>query len=104
MSTIIERALRTAAAVGLALGSWAAVMLALPFLGPPGRQVAVVGDPSHAVSAVLAAGGEIVEVKGRVVLARSTDPGFAAALYGAGAPLVLEGRIGAGCGSAKAGA
>ena len=104
MSTIIDRALRTAAAALLVLGGWAAVMLALPFLGSPGRQVAVVGDPPRAVAAVLAAGGEIVEVTGRVVLARSADPGFAAALYAAGAALVLEGRIGAGCGSAKAGA
>ena len=32
------------------------------------------------------------------------DPGFAAALYAAGAALVLEGRIGAGCGPASAGA
>jgi hypothetical protein len=98
------RLVRAAAGAALALGGWAAMMVALPFLGPPGRQVAVVGDPSRAVSAIRAAGGSIVEVRGRAVLARSPDRGFAAALYRAGAPLVLEGRVGAGCGSARAGA
>ena len=126
MSTIIRRL----GYATLALAGWAAIMLAMPFLGPSGRQVAVVGDPSAAVraiaraggeivevrrgavigdpgramSAILAAGGRIVEVRGRAVLARSSDPGFAASLYRAGAALVLEGRVGAGCGSAKAGA
>jgi hypothetical protein len=88
----------------LALGAWAALMVAMPFLGGAGRQVAVVGDQARSVSAILAAGGRIVEVRGQVVLARSPEPGFAAALYRAGAPLVVEGRLGAGCGSARAGA
>ena len=102
---IIKRAGRWAAAAALALTGWAAVMVALPFVGPAGRQVAVVGDPSRSVAAVLAAGGRIVEVRGRAVLARSDRPGFAADLYAAGAALVLEGRLGTGCaGSAKAGA
>ena len=104
MSTIIERIGRAAGGAALALAGWAAVMVALPFVGPPGRQLAVVGDPARIVPAILAAGGRIVEVRGRAVLARSPDPGFAAALYRAGAGLVLEGRIGAGCGAAKAGA
>jgi hypothetical protein len=95
----ISRIARGAGAVMLVLAGWAAVMLVLPFVGPTGRQVAVVGPPSAAVRSVLAAGGLIVEVRQGVVLARSDRPGFAAALYRAGAPLVLEGRLAAGCGA-----
>jgi hypothetical protein len=97
MSTIIERLARACAIGGLVAGSWALVMIAMPFVGPPGRQVAVVGEPADAVRAILAAGGSIVEVRGRAVLARSAAPGFVAALYREGAGLVIEGRIGAGC-------
>ena len=103
MSTTIERVARTAGAAALVLAGWTAVMLALPFIGS-GRQVAVVGEPGQALRAVRAAGGTVVEIRGRAVLARSDRGGFAAALYRAGAALVLEGRVGAGCSSAKAGA
>lgn len=97
MSTIISRALRTAGAVALALAGAAAIMVALPLFGPAGRQVAVVGQSGPAVRAILAAGGRVVEVREGATLARSERSGFAAALYRAGAPLVIEGRIGAGC-------
>jgi len=97
MSTIIRR-LGYAA---LALAGWAAVMLLMPFVGPTGRQVAVVGDPSAAVRAIARAGGEIVEVRRGAVIARANP----AALYRAGAWLVVEGRLAGGCtGAAKAGA
>jgi len=91
MSTIIRRLCHAA----LALAGWAAVMLALPFLGPAGRQVAVVGDPSAAVRAVARAGGEIVEIRRSAVIARASP----AALYRAGAWLVVEGRLAGGCGA-----
>jgi hypothetical protein len=97
MSTIIRRAARAAAIAGLVMTLWSLAMLAMPFLGPSGRQVAVVGDPGEAVTAILAAGGTIVEMRGRTILARSDRPGFAAALYRNGATLVLEGRIAGGC-------
>ena len=48
MSTIIRRLGHAA----LALAGWAAIMLAMPFLGPAGREVAVVGDMHAAVRAV----------------------------------------------------
>jgi hypothetical protein len=89
--------LRWAGGAGLALAAWAAVMVAMPFLGPPGRQVAVVGDQADAFRIVAAAGGRVVEARGAAVLARSDRPGFARRLYRAGAPLILEGRIAAGC-------
>lgn len=96
MSTIIRTA-RWAAAAALVVAAWAMVMLAIPFIGPDGRQVAVVGDSGRALRAIAAAGGQVVEARRGAVLARSDEPGFARRLYRAGAPLVLEGRIAAGC-------
>jgi hypothetical protein len=102
MSTIIERLARASAAAGLVAGAWTLVMLALPFVGPSGRQVALVGDQAASIRAILAAGGTVVEARGRAVIARSDRPDFAAALYRNGARLVLEGRIAAGCLSPRA--
>jgi hypothetical protein len=89
--------LRWLGAAALVLAVWALVMVAMPFLGPSGRQVAVVGDTARAFRIVAAAGGEVVEMRRGAVLARSDRPGFPRRLYRAGAPLVLEGRIAAGC-------
>jgi hypothetical protein len=97
MSTIIRRA----GYVALALLAWFAILVAMPFLGPSGRQVAVVGDADRAVRIVAAAGGRVVEVRNGAVLAYASP----AALYRNGAWLVIEGRIAAGCFQAgKAGA
>ena len=93
--------LRIAARIALVLGGWTAIMLAMPFVGPP-RQVAVVGDRARALRAIAAAGGTVVEVRDGATLARSDKPGFVAALYRNGARLVIEGRIGAGCFSSSA--
>lgn len=97
MSTIIRRGVRIAALVSLVLGIWAAIMIVMPFVGPTGRQIAVVGDPALAVKAIAAAGGGVVEIRKGATLARSDRSGFVAALYRNGAPLVIEGRIAAGC-------
>ena len=104
MSTIISHCGQAA----LALLAWLGILIAMPFLGPSGRQVAVVGDAAGAVRIITAAGGEVVEVRRGAVLARARP----AALYRAGARLVVEGRIASGCfqpdgagaGAAKAGA
>jgi hypothetical protein len=93
----IRRLVRGTGLVLLALGGWTAVMIAMPFLGAGGRQVAVVGAPATAVRAVLAAGSEIVEVRRRVTVARSDEAGFVGALYRSGAPLVIEAGAAAGC-------
>jgi len=93
MSTIIEWTGRAA----LVLAGWLLIMLAMPFFGPSGRDIAVVGDKVRAINAIRAAGGDVVDIRKGAVLARSARPGFAAALYDAGAPLVIEGRIAAGC-------
>ena len=84
----------------LVLGAWGAIMLAMPMIGPPGRLVAVLGDDPRTIVAIVAAGGRVVEVKQGVTLARG-GPGFARSLYRQGAPLVLEGRIAAGCFSSR---
>lgn len=97
MSTITRRILRFVARTAAVLAGWAILLLAMPLVGPSGREVAVIGDREHAIRAIAAAGGQIVSLRGRVTLARSSHAGFAAALYRRGAPLVLEGRIGAGC-------
>ncbi len=93
MSTIIDWACRA----GLVLAAWLLILLAMPFRGPAGRQVAIVGDDANAIRIITASGGKVVEIRKGAVLAVSDKPGFAAALYHAGAPLVIEGRIGAGC-------
>lgn len=94
---------RGGALAALVLGLWTLVMIAMPFVGSAGRQVAVIGDGAAAVRTITAAGGTVVEVRHGATLARSDNPGFVAGLYAAGAPLVIEGRIAAGC-FAKAGA
>ena len=94
---------RIAARIALVLGVWVAILLAMPWVGPAGRQVAVLGDGARAVRIVTAAGGRVVEVRRGATLARSDDPGFVRRLYASGARAVIEGRIGAGC-FAKAGA
>jgi hypothetical protein len=88
---------RTLLGMIFALAVWAAILILIPFVGPSGRQVAVVGDSSTAIRAIAAAGGRIVEVRRKAVLAISEDSGFPKRLYQNGAPLVIEGRIGAAC-------
>lgn len=99
----IQQLLRAIALVALVMGGWFAIMIVMPLVGPGGRDVAVVGSEARAVNAIVAAGGRIVDVRRGATLARSDKPGFVMALYAAGAPLVIEGRIAAGC-FAKAGA
>lgn len=100
MSTIIRIARGIAWAV-VVLSFWAAIMFAMPFVGPSGRQVAVIGGEKEAVAAIAAAGGRVVEVRRGAILAWSADPHFPSRLYRAGAPLLIEGRVAAGCFSRK---
>lgn len=93
----VRRMLRYLTAIAAVLGLWAAIMVALPFVGPPGRLVAVVGNRPQTIRAVATAGGRIVDIRRGAVLARSDQPDFPTRLYANGAFLVLEGRIAAGC-------
>lgn len=97
MSTTTRPLLRWALRAGLVLGLWAAFMLAMPFVGPDGRLIAVVGDPHRSVLAVLKAGGRIMAIRGRVVLTSSDRPGYPRRLYAAGAGILIEGRIAQTC-------
>jgi hypothetical protein len=104
MSTIIRpapgirrRIARASLLLALVLAGWFSIMLAMPFIGPAGRQVAVVGGEARAARAILASGGSIVEVRRGALIARSDRHGFVTSLYRNGAPLVLEGRIASGC-------
>lgn len=94
---MIIKAARWLGGAALVLASWALAMVAMPFLGPAGRQVAVVGGRAEVFRIIAAADGRVVEARSGALLARSDRPGFARRLYRAGAPLVLEGRIAAGC-------
>jgi len=101
MFMIIDRRIfRLVGGAILVLCIWAVIMLAMPFIGPSGRLVAILGDDPETVLLVVAAGGRLVEVKEGVTLARG-GRGFALSLYRVGAPLVLEGRIAAGCFSSR---
>ena len=104
MSTTIRPLVRWLALATLVLTVWAGIMVALPFVGPAGRDVAVVGDAAAAVRAIRSVDGAVIDVRRGAVIARANRPGFVRALYAAGAPLVIEGRIAAGCFPAKAGA
>ena len=100
MSTTISPAqqiLRAITLVALVMGGWFAIMVVMPFVGPNGRDVAVVGNEARAVNAIVAAGGRVVDVRRGATIARSDRSGFVLALYAAGAPLVIEGRIASGC-------
>ena len=93
MSMTIRPLCRFARGAALALGLWGGVLVALPFVGQPGRQLAVVAEPD----VIVAAGGQLVDVRGNLVLARSDQPGFASRLYRQGARLVVESRVAGGC-------
>lgn len=101
MSTTIKAAGRAVAQLLLVLGAWVLILLAMPFVGPAGRQVAVIGDGPAAVRVIAAAGGRVVEVRRGATLARGDDAGFVRRLYAKGARAVIEGRIGAGCFATK---
>jgi hypothetical protein len=97
MSMTSRRALRGAGRVAIVLAAWGIILLAMPLVGPAGRQVAVIGERNAAARTILAAGGEVVEARRGATLARSDDPRFVRRLYAAGAVAVIEGRIAAGC-------
>ena len=89
---------RTLTGAVIALIAWAAIMLVLPFVGPSGRQVAVVGNTGKALRTISDTGGRVVAVRKNAVIAVATDDrGFVWRLYRNGAPLVIEGRIAAAC-------
>lgn len=97
MSTTIRRWARGALSLALVIACWFALLVAMPFLGDPGRQVAILGDHSAALRAVAASRGQVIAIRGRAVLARSGDPDFVRSLYRNGAGFIVEGRVASGC-------
>jgi hypothetical protein len=88
---------RIAGAIALVAGGWLAVVVALTFASAPGKSMAIIGPPSHALAAVARANGHILTSNDYVTIARSDDSGFVARLYAAGALLVLDAEQAGGC-------
>jgi hypothetical protein len=97
MFTTIDAVWRAPALIALALVGLGALQVVLPFVAGSGRAFAITGDSARAAHVVAAAGGQIIAVRGGVLMTRSGQRGYAAALYRAGAPLVLLGRAPGGC-------
>ena len=76
---------------------WFAIVVALTFVSPPGKSMAIIGPPSQALAAVVRANGRILASNDYVTIARSDDGGFVARLYAAGALLVLDAEQAGGC-------
>ena len=95
MSTTIRPWARWLGGAAIVLSAWSMIMLAMPFIGS-GRTLAVLGDGPDTIALIIAADGRVVEVRDGATLVRG-DPGLARRLYAAGAPLVIEGRVAAGC-------
>src|SRR5262245_42902385 len=92
-----HRWLTAAGCVLAVVAGWLAVVLALTFISPPGKSMAIIGPPSLAFSAVSQANGRVLSTNGYVTFARSDDADFVARLYAAGALLVLDAEQAGGC-------
>jgi hypothetical protein len=84
--------------VPLVLVGWLFAMMAVAWLASAGVPVAVVvpGGVTPAVAAVVAAEGDILQVRGNTVIAISDDAGFVGRLYHAGALIVVQADGGCG--------
>jgi hypothetical protein len=83
--------------IALVVAGWLTVVLALTFVSPPGKPMAIIGPPSQAFEAIGKANGRILYTNGYVTIARSEDADFVAHLYAAGALLVLDAEQAGGC-------
>jgi hypothetical protein len=88
---------RIAGAIGLVVGGWLVVMIALTFGSAPGKSMAIIGPPAQALAVIAKANGRVLAARDYVTFARSDDPDFVARLYAAGALLVLDAEQAGGC-------
>src|SRR6478752_743917 len=88
---------RIAGAIGLVVGGWLVVMIALTFGSAPGKSMAIIGRPAQALAVIAKANGRVLAARDYVTFARSDDPDFVARLYAAGALLVLDAEQAGGC-------
>ncbi len=79
------------------LGVWTAIVVGMAFFSAPGANVAIFTAPGRAAETAIAAGGSLEEFSSIIAITRSTAPGFVGRLYGAGALLVIDARVVAGC-------
>lgn len=84
--------------VPLVLVGWLVSMMAVAWLASAGVPVAVVaaGGLTPALAAVVAADGDILQVRGNTVIAISDDAAFVGRLYRAGALVVVQADGGCG--------
>jgi hypothetical protein len=97
----LKRVLPVVVGVPLVLAALFASMVGVTLIASAGVPVAVAarGGLGHALAAVAAAGGEILQIRGDTVIAIAGDVGFVSRLYRSGALLVMQ-ADGAGCGFA----
>jgi len=88
---------RIAGAIGLVVGGWLVVMIALTFGSAPGKSMAIIGPPAQALAIIAKANGRVLAASNYVTFARSDDSDFVARLYAAGALLVLDAEQAGGC-------
>jgi hypothetical protein len=83
---------------------WIFICIVVSAFPPAGRPIAVlaVGGTEAALDAVVAAGGEVLEVRDGRVVAISDDPGFVVRLYGETPLIAVLSEGGCGFGRSKA--
>ena len=79
------------------LGVWTCILVGMAFFSAPGSSVAIFTAPGRAAETAVEAGGSLEEFSSMIAITRSDQPGFVARLYGAGALLVIDARVVAGC-------
>lgn len=88
---------RIAGAIALVACGWLVVVIALTFVSPPGKSMAIVGPSAQAMAVIAKANGRILASGDYVTIARSDESGFVTRLYAAGALLVLDAEQAGGC-------
>jgi hypothetical protein len=81
----------------LVLAAWTGILAGMAFFSAPGSNVAVFTSPGRAAETAVRAGGSLEEFSSMIAITRSDEPGFVVRLYGAGALLVIDARVVAGC-------
>ena len=76
---------------------WTGALAGMALFSAPGANVAVFTVPGRAAETAVAAGGSLEEFSSMIAITRSDEPGFVGRLYGAGAFLVIDARVVAGC-------
>lgn len=76
---------------------WTAILAGMAFFSSPGSNVAAFTAPGRAADTAIEAGGSLEEFSSMIAITRSNEAGFVGRLYAAGAFLVIDARVVAGC-------